>query len=91
LSAGTTLTLRGGGADNDEGGERVVAWDWSSDRDGPLCTTANCTIPHGLFMPGEHAVRLRVQDDEGSWSEGAQTTVIFEDAWRIYLPLIVRG
>jgi hypothetical protein len=91
LSAGTTLTLRGGGADNDEGGERVVAWDWSSDRDGPLCTTANCTIPHGLFTPGEHAVRLRVQDDEGAWSVAAVESVTVKEAWNVYLPLVIRG
>jgi ligand-binding sensor domain-containing protein len=91
LSARMTLTLRGGGADNDEGGGRVVAWDWSSDLDGPLCTLADCELPSELFTPGEHVISLRVQDDEGSWSEVVQTTVIFGDAWQIYLPLIVRG
>ena len=90
LTPGMTLTLSGGGMDNDEGGGRIVAWDWSSSLDGPLCTAASCTLPYELFAPGEHVIRLRVQDDEGEWSATVMETMVMEKVWQVYLPLIIR-
>jgi hypothetical protein len=90
VTGGTTLALRGGGADGDEGGARVVAWDWSSSRDGPLCTAVACALPHALFTPGSHLIALRVQDDEGVWSVPVVEAVWVEGDWRVYLPLVVR-
>jgi hypothetical protein len=90
VTVGTTLTLSGGGLDGDEGGERIVAWDWRSDRDGPLCTTAACALPHDLLTPGEHTVALRVQDDEGVWSTPVEARVSVE-GWRICLPLVMNS
>lgn len=59
---------------------QILAWDWVSDRDGPLCTTANsCTIPATNLRPGRHQITLRVQDDEGVWSAGTTTTLTIDD------------
>jgi hypothetical protein len=76
--------------DGDEGGERIVGWDWSSSLDGPLCTTAACTLPYDLFSAGSHAIALRVQDDEGVWSAPMTKTMTVEQTWRIVLPLVLR-
>jgi hypothetical protein len=88
LTAGAMLTLNGGGWDSDEGGSRVVAWDWSSSLDGPVCTSNTCTLPHSLFTPGAHTIALKVQDDEGMWSEPVLETVVVEPH-RVFLPLVV--
>jgi hypothetical protein len=90
VTEGTTLALYGGGMDGDEGGARIVAWDWSSSRDGPLCTAVACALPHSLFTPGSHFIALKVQDDEGVWSTPVVEAVWVEGDWRVYLPLVVR-
>jgi hypothetical protein len=89
LTVGTTLMLSGSGWDEDESGERVVAWDWSSSLDGPVCTTAACVLPYDLFTSGVHTVTLRVQDDEGIWSVPVTATVVVQEPRRVYLPLVL--
>jgi hypothetical protein len=89
LTVGLTLTLSGSGVDGDEGGGRIVAWDWSSDRDGPLCALMTCTLPYGLFSSGTHTIALRVEDDEGGWSDPAAAMVRVEKVWWVYLPLVM--
>jgi hypothetical protein len=89
LTLGKMLTLSGGGQDDDEGGAYVVGWDWSSSLDGPLCTSASCTLPYSLFTPGVHSVALRVQDDEGVWSVPVTGMVVVTQPWRVYLPLVL--
>jgi hypothetical protein len=90
LTLGLTLALNGSGFDGDEDGQRIVAWDWSSDLDGPLCTQAACELPYALCTPGVHSIALRVQDDEGVWSDPAMAQVVVEQARYVYLPLVVR-
>jgi hypothetical protein len=90
LTAGATLALSGGGVDGDEGGARIVAWDWSSSLDGPLCTSANCVLPHSSLTHGVHSIGLKVQDDEGTWSVPVTEIVVVESAWQVYLPLVLR-
>jgi hypothetical protein len=89
LISGTVLSLSGGGVDNDEAGARIVAWDWSSSLDGPLCTTTTCELPYNLFTTGEHTITLRAQDDEGIWSAPAKARI--KVGCRVYLPLVVRN
>jgi len=90
LTLGTVLMLNGEGQDGDEDGVQIVSWDWSSSLDGPLCTSASCTLPYNLFTPGVHSIVLRVQDDEGVWSAPVTKTVEVKEARRVYLPLVVR-
>jgi len=89
LAPGMDLALSGAGEDGDEGGNRIVAWDWSSNLDGSLCTTVTCTLPYTLFTPGAHTVALRVQDDEGVWSAPAEARV-FVALRQVHLPLVMR-
>ena len=91
LTTGPTLTLRGRGTDGDEGGGHIVAWDWTSDRDGTLCTAATCELPAALFSDGTHTLGFRVQDDEGVWSAPVTTEIWMHTEQHVYLPLIVRS
>ena len=92
LTLGATLTLNGYGWDNDEGGARVVAWDWSSSLSGPLCASSTCVLSYSLFIPGAYSITLKVQDDEGIWSVpvALPETVVVKEPRRVYLPLVVR-
>ncbi len=88
LTVGTNLELEGSGVDGDEGGEKIVAWDWSSSLDGPLCTTASCSLPYHIFSPGTHVIEFRVLDDEGVWSTSAIQEINVQQAEQIFLPLV---
>jgi len=71
-------------------GRQVVAWEWTSNVDGPLCTTATCVLPHALFTPGVHQLTLQSQDNAGLWSASVSTEVIVRQLWYVFLPLVVR-
>lgn len=98
LALTDTLHLTATAADQDEtpngAALQVLAWDWRSTIDGPLCTTAGeCTLPASELTAGEHTISLRVQDDEGVWSAPVTTTVMINDALpiapqQLYLPLV---
>ena len=79
------------GADTDEGGLEVIAWDWTSDRDGPLCTKALCVLKVDALSLGDHVLSLRVQDDEGAWSPVQTTQLSVVDSKRTYLPALRLG
>ena len=88
LTTRDTLALTGSAHDPDSD-NRILAWDWSSDVAGPLCTTAGeCTLPAALLTPGVHTIALRVQDDEGVWSAPVTTTVTIVETTSLYLPLV---
>ena len=88
LTTRDTLALTGSAYDPDVD-DRILAWDWSSDVAGPLCTTADeCTLPAALLTPGVHTIALRVQDDEGVWSAPVTTTVTIVETTSLYLPLV---
>lgn len=93
-----TFQLTAAAADQDEvqtpAAAQILAWDWRSDVDGPLCTTAGaCTLPATILTPGQHTISLRVQDDEGVWSTPVTMTVQIGLAApapiQLYLPLII--
>lgn len=90
LTLNTPLTLSGAGQDTDENGARLIAWDWASSLDGPLCTTPSCTLPYARLTPGDHVFAWRVEDDEGEWSTIVTRTVKVLAAWRMYLPIVAQ-
>ncbi len=90
VSPADDLVLTGAAVDRDEQGGAVVAWDWRSDLDGSLCTTAErCTIPAAQLRQGVHHLSLRVQDDEGMWSTAstAETEVLANAP--LFLPAVL--
>jgi hypothetical protein len=90
LTMDMTLTVRGSGADGDERGERIVAWDWDSDHEGTLCTMVTCELPAALFSGGSHTLSFQVQDNEGVWSAPVTRDLWVNTKQHVYLPLIVR-
>ena len=90
-----SLTLHATAADNDpntdKAEQQIMAWDWQSDRAGPLCTTADsCLLSGANLTPGSHTISVRVQDDEGVWSQPATKTIVVAPETAIYLPLVQR-
>jgi len=86
LLPGETLFLRGGGSA--ASGKEIVAWEWLSDVDGPLCTAAACELPHDLFTSGAHQLVFRLQDNEGGWGDGISVDLLVERGWHVFLPLV---
>jgi len=89
------LTLAASAVDHDEptipADAQILAWDWRSNRDGPLCTTATtCQISGRDLSLGVHTISLRVQDNEGVWSQPVTTTITVTKQSQVYLPLVER-
>lgn len=97
ISLNSSLVMTATANDLDENGGRILGWEWISDRTGHLCTTADsCLVPAQLLGEGAHQIRLRVQDDEGVWSQPATIQVIVTQApttspgQKLFLPLVNR-
>lgn len=93
LTLSDTLRLHATATDQDEestnAAAQILAWDWRSNLDGPLCTTADeCSLPTHSLTPGVHTISLRVQDDEGVWSAPVTTKVTI--AAQLFLPLAMQ-
>ena len=67
---GEPVSFQGHGTDEDGS---VVAYRWSSSRDGDLGTTA--TFESASLSEGNHTIGLIVQDNKGDWSEEVITTL----------------
>lgn len=86
LRRGTTPSFTATAADQDEAGQKILAWDWSSSIKGPICTAVTCSLPSRLVTPGMHTISLRVQDDEGLWSVPVTTAIqVYSET---YVPLV---
>lgn len=71
VSPGEAVTFEGHGTDADG---TVVAYRWESSIDGDLSTRAS--FDSSSLSEGEHTIRLKVQDNNGTWSEEVESTVI---------------
>lgn len=70
VPAGETVLFDGHGTDVD--GD-VVAYSWRSSIDGDLSTMAS--FETSSLSAGVHTIYLRVQDDDGDWSEEVESSV----------------
>ncbi|MBX3001207.1 MAG: 6-bladed beta-propeller [Caldilineaceae bacterium] len=68
LEPGDILVLTGMGQDSDAT-DSIQRFVWSSDQDGILSESAVLTLTTATISLGQHLISLRVQDDEGDWSE----------------------
>lgn len=69
--AANTLTLHATAHDTDAD-DTIATWEWTVLETGePLCSTMSCTVSAELLdlPPSSFTVALRVQDDEGMWSD----------------------
>gem|GEM_PF-1785764 len=71
--AGSTITLKGSGLDNDG---TIIAYNWSSNRQGFLGNKAEIKISN--LTVGEHIIQFTVCDDKGAWSSPASITITIE-------------
>jgi len=84
--------------DTDQAGNGIVAYEWLSDIDGFLGSTAELHIAATRLSIGLHTITLTVQDNEGNWS--APVTALVEilpsnegttaNQYHVYLPLVER-
>jgi hypothetical protein len=74
-SYGVTVTFNGHGTDPDG---NVVAYRWRSNIDGDLSTMAS--FESLSLSEGEHTIYLKVQDDNGAWSEEVRGTLVVASA-----------
>ena len=74
-SLGETVAFDGHGTDPDG---TVVAYRWRSSIDGAL--SAKATFETSALSEGEHTIYLKVQDNNGDWSEEVSSTVIVSEA-----------
>ncbi|MDY6966624.1 MAG: hypothetical protein SVM80_11790, partial [Halobacteriota archaeon] len=61
-----TVTFTGSGDDTDG---TIAAYEWTSDIDGELSTSATFTKSASELSVGTHTITLRVQDDDLAWSD----------------------
>ncbi|MCK4722088.1 MAG: hypothetical protein KAT75_02235 [Dehalococcoidia bacterium] len=71
VSTAEAVTFEGHGTDADG---TVVAYRWESSIDGDLSTRAS--FESSSLSEGEHTICLKVQDNNGTWSEEVESTVI---------------
>ena len=71
-----TVVFAGSGADGDDAGAGVVAWEWTSDLAGVLSTQEDFRVEAYSLVTGTHTISLRVQDDEGNWSVPLARTLL---------------
>lgn len=70
------IEFRADGLDTDENGAAVLSYEWTSNlMTAPLGSTARFTLPASALPAGQHTLRLRVLDNEGTWSVPVETTL----------------
>ncbi len=83
------LSFRGSAFDNDSDGQAgIVAYEWASNRDGILSTSASFSRNMASLKPGQHTISFRARNNEDIWSEPELlpwTIVSY-----LFLPLVMR-
>ena len=84
--AGDDIIFQGVASDNDEGGQSIVEYRWTSSLDGLIGATDTFTLLKSALSSGRHVITFQARDNEGDWSEPV-TTMLFLGS-RLYLPAI---
>jgi hypothetical protein len=89
-SAGDVLTLVGSAKDNDQMGDGIVAYKWTSSLDGEVSYEKTLSVPASALRTGWHTFTFRARDNEGNWSPGQSVNVLVgETIYRINLPMVM--
>ena len=75
-----TVSFEGSAFDNDDNGESIEAYEWSSSLDGDLGSAEDISVPASSLSLGQHVITFRVQDDEGEWGEAFGSLTVIEEA-----------
>lgn len=70
VNEGEPVTFTGIGLDDGI----VITYVWRSSEQGELMETSSEDFPHYGLIPGDHTIYLKVQDNNGIWSEEVSTT-----------------
>lgn len=82
-----TLVLQGSGQDSDSS-PGIGAYEWRSDRlTAPLGNSATLQINASQLGLGRHQITLRVQDEEGQWSQPVAYPIKVIEGWTLLLYL----
>lgn len=84
------IVFRAGGSDTDENGDAILRYEWTSSMmTESLGSTARFTVAAAALPPGQHVIRLRVMDNEGTWSAPVETALRVRPpySWRFLLYL----
>lgn len=82
-----TLTLQGSGQDSDST-PGIQAYEWRSDRVAALLgNSATLSINAAQLGLGRHQITLRVQDEEGEWSQPIAYPIKVIEGWTLLLYL----
>jgi hypothetical protein len=84
--AGDEILFQGVASDNDEGGQSIVEYRWTSSLDGQIGATDTFTLLKSALSRGRHVITFQARDNEGDWSEPVTTTLLLGS--RLYLPVI---
>jgi hypothetical protein len=84
------IAFQASAVDGDSAGSQVVGYEWRSDLEGALGTEISFTLRLLRLRVGTHAISLRVQDDEGTWSQPLTTTLTVVPPQRVFLPVATK-
>jgi len=90
-AAADPILFQGTGVDNDENGEAIVEYRWTSSLDGALGSADTFTRARSALSIGTHVISFEVRDNEGDWSEPVTATLVIDTqsiTTNIYLPIV---
>lgn len=86
------ILFQGIASDNDEEGESIVEYRWTSSISGVIGNADTFRLPKAALAQGRHVITFEALDDEGNWSD-AETVVLVigpVQPQKLYLPMINR-
>lgn len=86
------ILFQGIASDNDEAGESIVEYRWTSSVSGVIGTADLFRLPRTALAQGRHVITFEALDDEGNWSDPETVVLVIGEAQpqKLYLPLISR-
>jgi hypothetical protein len=87
------ILFQGTASDNDEAGESIVEYRWTSSIDGVIGASDIFRLPRTQLGAGRHVITFEARDNEGDWSEPITTVLVIDgtSSHKLYLPLISLG
>ena len=91
-TAGDILTMVGTAKDNDQMGEGIVAYKWTSSIDGVVGSEQKLIIPATDLSRGRHTFIFSALDNEGHWSSSSNTVTVLvaEEIYSVMLPMVAK-
>lgn len=87
------VLFQGIASDNDEAGESITEYRWTSSIDGIIGTTDIFRLLRTQLSSGRHIITFEARDNEGDWSQPGTTILVIGGtlSHRLYLPTVSRS